>query len=100
MELIGRAPGGEFPSNLSTAAQEEATGAGGNLTVRTQRLTVRSGAQLSAGTFGAGRGGNLEVSASLVGWSCSAPAPHPAVSAPAACSLKPTSKPRARLAAT
>lgn len=64
VELIGRAPGGGSASNLSTAAQQEATGAGGNLTVRTQRLTVRNGAQLSAGTFGAGRGGNLEVSAS------------------------------------
>jgi large exoprotein involved in heme utilization and adhesion len=40
-----------------------ATGNGGNLTVETRRLTIRDGARIDASTFGAGRAGDIQVTA-------------------------------------
>ena len=57
VELIGDSSG------LFTSVNPEVTGDGGNLTVDTEQLIVRDGAQIGAGTLGKGDGGSLIVSA-------------------------------------
>jgi filamentous hemagglutinin family protein len=64
VELIGTSADGQWLSGLSTLVLQEATGVGGNLTVETQQLILRNGAQIGAGTYGAGAGSTLAVSAS------------------------------------
>jgi filamentous hemagglutinin family protein len=63
VQLIGTGADSRFPSGLSTSAQPNSTGDAGDLTVRTNTLLVRDGAQVSASTFGTGKGGNLRVDA-------------------------------------
>jgi len=55
--------GRPYHSNLITSAQPGASGSAGNLTVKTERLVLKSGGQVGATTFGTGRGGNLSVEA-------------------------------------
>ncbi|NEU76685.1 filamentous hemagglutinin N-terminal domain-containing protein [Hassallia byssoidea VB512170] len=50
-------------SSLSAQADRGSTGNAGDLTINTQQLLVRDGAQVSAGTFGAGNGGNFTLTA-------------------------------------
>ncbi|MEH1917710.1 S-layer family protein [Nostoc sp.] len=64
VQLIGTFVDGRFPSGLFTDAVS--TGNAGNLTINTQNLLVRDGAQVSAGTFEAGKGGSLTVTANDV----------------------------------
>jgi large exoprotein involved in heme utilization and adhesion len=64
VELMGTSVDGQFTSGLITSVYPGARGAGGSLTIDTGRLTVRDGAQIIAGTFGQGSGGNLTVTAS------------------------------------
>ncbi|MBN3948987.1 MAG: S-layer family protein [Nostoc sp. NMS7] len=61
VELVGISVDGQFPSTLFINAQS--TGDAGNLTINTQDLLVKDGAQVGAGTFGAGKGGSLTVTA-------------------------------------
>ncbi|BAY33525.1 filamentous hemagglutinin-like protein [Nostoc carneum NIES-2107] len=63
LELIGTSADGVFFSGLLSTA-ESSTGNAGDLTITTPDLLVRDGAQVSTGTFGAGKGGNLFVNAS------------------------------------
>jgi filamentous hemagglutinin family protein len=63
IELIGRSADGQFPSSLGASVAPGAIGNGGSLTINTQNLRVREGAQISASTFGNGDGGNLTVTA-------------------------------------
>ncbi|NJM63491.1 MAG: S-layer family protein, partial [Oscillatoriales cyanobacterium RU_3_3] len=51
------------PSGILTQVESKATGDGGNLTVATRELIVRDGAQIIAGTFSSGQGGNVIVTA-------------------------------------
>ncbi|WP_414581820.1 filamentous hemagglutinin N-terminal domain-containing protein [Scytonema sp. PCC 10023] len=51
-------------SYLSAQVRQNATGNAGDLTIKTGTLLVENGAQVSAGTFGAGNGGKLTVDAS------------------------------------
>ncbi|MEQ9553705.1 MAG: S-layer family protein [Coleofasciculus sp. G3-WIS-01] len=63
VELIGVSPSDLLSSGLFTATQPEATGNAGDLEVNTIWLLVQDGAQIFAGTGGAGDGGNLTVNA-------------------------------------
>jgi filamentous hemagglutinin family protein len=64
VELRGTSSNG-FSSGIFTQVDREtATGNGGNVTVETRQLRVFDGAQISAGTRGIGRGGNVTVKAS------------------------------------
>ncbi len=63
VELIGTTPNVLGPSGLLTSAQPGATGASGNLTLETGRLSVRDGAAIQTATSGTGDAGNLVVSA-------------------------------------
>ncbi|MEH2210686.1 S-layer family protein [Nostoc sp.] len=53
-------------SNVFNRVRPQAVGNGGNLTVNTPELLIRDGAQVSTGTFGAGKSGNLKVNAETV----------------------------------
>jgi len=63
IELIGTSADGKYLSGLYAQAESDSTGNGGDLTIETGRLTVRDGAQVSASTFGSGKGGTLTVKA-------------------------------------
>ena len=63
VELIGTNADGQLPSGLFTSVDNGATGDGGILTLNTQRLTVRDGAQITTTTFVNGDAGDLIVNA-------------------------------------
>ncbi|MFB2898414.1 filamentous hemagglutinin N-terminal domain-containing protein [Aerosakkonemataceae cyanobacterium BLCC-F50] len=63
VELVGTSIDGEAVSGLFTQVNLEAKGDGGNLTIKTDRLRVANGAQVSASTSGSGNGGNLTIKA-------------------------------------
>ncbi|BDA76293.1 Filamentous haemagglutinin-like (plasmid) [Calothrix sp. PCC 7716] len=50
-------------SRIASQATRTATGQAGDLRINTSNLKVQDGAQISVGTFGAGKGGNLTVNA-------------------------------------
>lgn len=60
VELIGRFSE-ETVSSLSASVGEGATGRAGRLTIRTQRLNVDNGAEISVSTAGRGDAGTLEI---------------------------------------
>ncbi|MCC5663620.1 filamentous hemagglutinin N-terminal domain-containing protein [Nostoc sp. CHAB 5784] len=62
VQLIGG--NSEFLTGLSATAQPNSTGNAGDLTIKTNTLLVRDGAQVNAGSFSEGNGGNLTVAAS------------------------------------
>jgi filamentous hemagglutinin family protein len=64
VQVIGESTDGEFSSSLGTPANRNSTGDAGDLSITTARLLITDGAQVSASTFGAGKGGNLTVNAS------------------------------------
>jgi filamentous hemagglutinin family protein len=66
IQLIGTTANGEFPSGLSVSAQRNSTKNAGSLRIKTNTLLIQDGAQISAATFGAGKGGNLSVDAQKV----------------------------------
>ena len=61
IELSGSTPG-NIPSSLSSGAAGQ--GMGSDLIVNTQKLTIRDGAAILAGTIAAGTGGQLIINAS------------------------------------
>ncbi|MGH7998652.1 MAG: filamentous hemagglutinin N-terminal domain-containing protein [Brasilonema sp.] len=63
VQLIGRSADNRLASILGTSAQPNSTGDAGDLTIKTNTLLVQDGAQVSASTFGAGKGGILRVDA-------------------------------------
>jgi filamentous hemagglutinin family protein len=66
IEIIGKSEASDslFGSAISTAVVDAgAVGNGGNLTIKTGRLTLRDGGVISVDTFGRGEAGNLFVKA-------------------------------------
>jgi filamentous hemagglutinin family protein len=63
VQLIGTGANGRFPSSLSADAQRNSIGNAGDITIKTNTLLVRDGAQVSTTTSGAGKGGSLTVDA-------------------------------------
>ncbi|MBR8836587.1 MAG: S-layer family protein [Stigonema ocellatum SAG 48.90 = DSM 106950] len=66
VQLIGTSSDGQSPSGLFAKVYPSATGLGGDLTINTGQLVVQDGAQVGAGTFGAGNSGNLTVTADSI----------------------------------
>ena len=64
VQLLGTSADGEFPSGLFAQVEPGARGKAGDLTINTDTMLVREGAQVGAGTFGQGNGGKLTVNAS------------------------------------
>ncbi|KAB8332079.1 S-layer family protein [Scytonema tolypothrichoides VB-61278] len=63
VEAVGSSFDGNFPSGLFARVYEGATGAGGDITVNTNKLSIRDGAQVLADTSGQGNAGNVTVNA-------------------------------------
>ncbi|MEH2124016.1 two-partner secretion domain-containing protein [Nostoc sp.] len=63
VQIIGRSANNRFASSLGASAQPNSTGDAGNLTIKTNTLLVRDGAQVASSTFGAGKAGSLSVDA-------------------------------------
>jgi filamentous hemagglutinin family protein len=63
VELSGTTVDGLFSSTLIALAGETATGTGGNISVDTERLSLRNGAQISAITLGRGNAGAIVIRA-------------------------------------
>ena len=63
VQIIGESADGQFASELNTSTQTHSTGDAGDLTIKTNTLLVKDGAAVSTATFGAGKGGNLTISA-------------------------------------
>jgi filamentous hemagglutinin family protein len=74
IELGGTSADGRFISGLFALSGESrpnitegaATGEGGDIKIETGQLTIRDGAQVSAATAGAGKGGNITVLADAI----------------------------------
>ncbi|BAZ10995.1 filamentous hemagglutinin family outer membrane protein [Calothrix sp. NIES-4071] len=76
IELSGASADGGFISGLFALSGEErpdtsiipslATGQGGDIKIETGKLTIRSGARVSAATEGVGQGGNITVLADTI----------------------------------
>ncbi|NEO79821.1 filamentous hemagglutinin N-terminal domain-containing protein [Moorena sp. SIO4G3] len=64
LQVIGVSGENRFPSLISTQANPDSTGDGGDLTINTQSLLVKDGAQVSATTFAEGDAGNVTINAS------------------------------------
>ncbi|MBW4599075.1 MAG: filamentous hemagglutinin N-terminal domain-containing protein [Calothrix sp. FI2-JRJ7] len=62
VEVIGTSSS-RYGGSIFASAYSTATGAAGNLTIKTGELIVQNGGQVVSGTFGAGQGGNLTVDA-------------------------------------
>ncbi|MDZ8134799.1 MAG: S-layer family protein, partial [Nostoc sp. DedQUE04] len=63
VQLIGTSADNKVASGLFASAESNSTGNAGDLRITTNTLRVSGGAVVSAGTFGAGKGGNLTVDA-------------------------------------
>ena len=61
LEGVVEFEGEEFPSALLAEVEGEATGKGTALSIETERLIVKDGAQISTTTFGAGQGADLRI---------------------------------------
>ncbi|MCT7967690.1 filamentous hemagglutinin N-terminal domain-containing protein [Laspinema sp. D1] len=66
MTVSGRSPDGSFTSGIFSSTEEAAEGAGGGLTIATDRLQVSDGAVLSARSTTAFPSGEIEVRANQI----------------------------------
>ena len=60
VQLIGTSVDGRFPSALFVDAAQNSSRDVKDLTIKTNTLLVRDGAQVSAGTSGSGKGGKFD----------------------------------------
>ncbi|MCC5620444.1 filamentous hemagglutinin N-terminal domain-containing protein [Nostoc sp. CHAB 5715] len=63
VQLIGTSADSRFASGLFADSQSDSTGDAGDLTIKTNTLLIKDGAQVFTGTWGGGKGGNLSVDA-------------------------------------
>ncbi len=63
IQVIGTGNDGNTPSSLTVSAKRSQTGAGGQLNIETERITIKDGAYLSTGPSGTGNGGDLNINA-------------------------------------
>ena len=78
IQLIGSNPVNASPGGLNASAGGEGIGNAGNLTINTNSLLVKDGAQVATATTGEGKSGNLNVNArdiQLIGTTPDAQAP-------------------------
>jgi filamentous hemagglutinin family protein len=66
VEVVGAAADGDFVSGLDASVESGAEGDGGDLTIKTQRLSVRDGAIVSVNNSGKGDAGTLQIDATGV----------------------------------
>jgi filamentous hemagglutinin family protein len=57
---------GQFPTGVFTQATADATGAAGNITIATGRLTVQDRAAIAATTFGQNNAGTIQITANQI----------------------------------
>jgi large exoprotein involved in heme utilization and adhesion len=65
IQLVGVSPQGK-PSGLFNVTETESTGDAGNIAIKTGRLIVQDGAQISASTLSRGQGGTLSITADSI----------------------------------
>jgi large exoprotein involved in heme utilization and adhesion len=63
VQIIGKSTDSQSPTGLFTNANPNSTGDAGDLTIKTNTMLVRNGAQVGTGTFSAGKGGDLRIDA-------------------------------------
>ena len=61
IQLIGTSQDNQIISGLGASSEVNSTGDAGNLTIKTNRLLVKDGAQVCTSTVGEANGGNLNV---------------------------------------
>ena len=66
VDVFGKTPSGRFPSRIIAGAYAGAVGSGGNLTIATGRLTVRSFGEVSVQAPGSGQAGSLKIVADTI----------------------------------
>jgi len=66
IELIGTSPDSQLTSNIAASVERDATGKGGQITIDTERLTLRDGSKISASTFSSGNAGNIDIRANQI----------------------------------
>ncbi|WP_339381252.1 two-partner secretion domain-containing protein [Brasilonema sp. UFV-L1] len=59
VELVGTSADGRIPSGIFTSTTSSSSGNGGDLSVTTEQLTIRDGAQITASSLGRGYAGNI-----------------------------------------
>ena len=66
IEASGESEDGAFTSLITSVVIPGGTGNAGNISVETETLRLRDGAQIFTGTFGEGNAGNIEVRANSI----------------------------------
>ena len=66
VELVGNSENDTFPSRLLALVELGASGAGGNILVEAEHVTMRDGGQMQNTTFGSGNSGTLTIRATEV----------------------------------
>jgi filamentous hemagglutinin family protein len=66
IQVIGKSGSASFNSSLAATAEAGSTGEAGSLTINTGELVIRDGAFISVSTRGAGKAGDLSITADSV----------------------------------
>jgi large exoprotein involved in heme utilization and adhesion len=66
IEVVGKSviTDSPFGSSIATVVEPGGSGIGGNISINTERLTIRDGGAVSVSTYSQGNGGNLAIKAS------------------------------------
>jgi filamentous hemagglutinin family protein len=66
LEVAGSSASGRSVSTVSTSVSANGTGQGGDLQIDSDRVLLRNGGQITAGTFGSGDAGSINIQANQV----------------------------------